>query len=132
LTLTGVLHSEPVRRPAAPSNVSGHSRSERKDLRCGRPGASITWAREIKNLNKQLLTPTVLDTVLKKINEQKITNSKDIRKLRKILKDPVAKNKFLSPESTIASAMETLASAPPKKKESRMSTRRGGKSELKQ
>src|SRR5438874_1496241 len=26
------------------------------------PGASITWAREIKNLNRNLLTPTVLDT----------------------------------------------------------------------
>src|SRR5690242_19050235 len=25
-------------------------------------GASITWAREIKNLNKKLLTPSVLDT----------------------------------------------------------------------
>src|SRR6266446_6997410 len=40
------------------------------------PGASITWAREIKNLNKKLLSPTVLDTVVKRINEQKITNSK--------------------------------------------------------
>ena len=30
------------------------------------PGASITWAREIKNLNRKILTPTVLDTIIKK------------------------------------------------------------------
>ena len=34
------------------------------------PGASITWAREIKNLNRKILTPTVLDTIVRKINEQ--------------------------------------------------------------
>src|SRR5215471_9050691 len=46
------------------------------------PGASITWAREIKNLNKRLLTPTILDAIITKINEKEISNSKDIRKLR--------------------------------------------------
>src|SRR5580698_5963292 len=68
------------------------------------PEASITWAREIKNLNKKLLTSSVLDTVLKRVNEQRITNSKDVRKLRQILKDPVAKENFLSPDGTIESA----------------------------
>src|SRR5438105_7933699 len=33
------------------------------------PGASITWAREIKNLNKKILTPTALDTIIRRINE---------------------------------------------------------------
>jgi ParB family chromosome partitioning protein len=61
------------------------------------PGASITWAREIKSLNKNLLTPTVKDLIIRKVNEKEITNSKDIRKLRQILKDPVAKQEFLSP-----------------------------------
>src|SRR5467141_821147 len=28
------------------------------------PAAAITWAREIKNINKSLLTPTVLDTIV--------------------------------------------------------------------
>src|SRR5207248_10219907 len=60
------------------------------------PGASITWAREIKNLNRNLLTPTVLDTVIRKINENEITNSKDVRKLRQVLRDPVARDEFLS------------------------------------
>jgi len=59
------------------------------------PGASITWAREIKNINKSLLTPTVLDTIVQKVNENEITNSKDIRKLRLVLRDPVAKQKFV-------------------------------------
>ncbi len=79
------------------------------------PGASITWAREVKNLNKKLLTPTVLDTVIKKINEQEITNSKDVRKLRQILRDPVAKDNFLSPGGTIETSLKTLGPSPTKK-----------------
>src|SRR5258708_15000897 len=79
------------------------------------PGASITWAREIKNLNKKLLTPSVLDNIIRKINEQEITNSKDIRKLRQILKDPVAKDNFVSPDGNIESALRTLGPAPSKK-----------------
>ncbi len=80
------------------------------------PGASITWAREIKNLNRKLLTPTALDTILKKINEQKITNSKDIRKLRQVLKDPVGREIFLSEDATIQNALSALAPAPSKKR----------------
>jgi ParB family transcriptional regulator, chromosome partitioning protein len=79
------------------------------------PGASITWAREIKNLNKKLLTPSVLDTLIKRVNEQKITNSKDIRKLRQILRDPVAKESFLAPDGTIEDAMRTISPSPSKK-----------------
>src|SRR5580704_14556157 len=33
------------------------------------PGASSTWAREIKNINKSLLTPTVMDTIIRKVND---------------------------------------------------------------
>jgi ParB family chromosome partitioning protein len=79
------------------------------------PGASITWARELKNMNRKLLTPIVLDTVIKKVNEQEITNSKDVRKLRQILKDPVAKDNFLSTGGTITAALKTLGPAPAKK-----------------
>ena len=63
------------------------------------PGSSITWAREIKNINKSLLTPTVLDSIVRKVNDNEITNSKDIRKLRIVLRDPVAKEKFVAGES---------------------------------
>jgi len=79
------------------------------------PGAAITWAREIKNLNKKLLAPTVLDTIIKKVNDQEITNSKDIRKLRQILKDPVAKQDFLAGDGGIETALGKLAPAPSKR-----------------
>ena len=72
------------------------------------PGASITWAREIKNVNKSLLTPTVLDAIVRRVNEKEITNSKDIRKLRVVLRDPVAKQKFVD-GATIDSVMEDVA-----------------------
>jgi len=73
------------------------------------PGASITWAREIKNLSKKLVTPSVLDAIIKKVDSQSITNSKDVRLLRKILRDPVAKDDFLSDAGTLDSAMEKVA-----------------------
>ena len=80
------------------------------------PGASITWAREIKNLNKKLLTPSILDTVIRRINDKEITNSKDVRKLRPILKDPVARERFLANGGSIDSALQ-LVPAPKKKGE---------------
>jgi ParB family chromosome partitioning protein len=72
------------------------------------PGASITWAREIKNINKGLLTPTILDTIVQKVNDKEITNSKDIRKLRVVLRDPVARQKFADGQSleTVMQAIE--------------------------
>jgi ParB family chromosome partitioning protein len=78
------------------------------------PGASITWAREIKNLNKNLLTPTILNTIIRRINNKEITNSKDIRKLRQILKDPVAREKFMS-GATIEDALRVVDPSPLKK-----------------
>ena len=79
------------------------------------PGASITWAREIKNINKALLTPTVLDTVIKKNNENEITNSKDVRKLRQILKDPISREEFLGEAGTIEKAVAKLGPSLPKR-----------------
>ena len=48
------------------------------------PGAAITWARELMGVSKNLLTPSVCDAVISKVNQKRITNSKDLRKLRKI------------------------------------------------
>ena len=79
------------------------------------PGASITWAREIKNINKSLLTPTVLDTIVRKVNENEITNSKEIRKLRLVLRDPVAKEKFVQGES-LERVLDAIASPEQPKK----------------
>jgi ParB family chromosome partitioning protein len=80
------------------------------------PGASITWAREIKNINKSLLTPSVLDTIVQKVNENEITNSKDIRKLRIVLRDPVAKQKFVDGYSLDAVMDAVAPSAAEEKK----------------
>jgi ParB family transcriptional regulator, chromosome partitioning protein len=63
------------------------------------PGSSITWAREIKNIDKSLLTPTILDTIVRKVNDKEITESKDIRKLRVVLRDPVGRQKLVDGES---------------------------------
>lgn len=77
------------------------------------PGAALTWARELMGVSKKLITPTVLDAVVEKAGQQKITNSKDLRKLRSILRDPVAKEHFLSGEGSIDSAMLRIITPSP-------------------
>jgi ParB family transcriptional regulator, chromosome partitioning protein len=79
------------------------------------PGTSITWAREIRNINKKLLTPTALDSIIRRVNNQEITNSKDIRKLRGILRDPVARDEFLNNAGSVESALSKLAPSSSKK-----------------
>jgi len=68
------------------------------------PSAAITWARELMGVSKKLLVPSVIDAVVKKVNQKRITNSKDLRKLRTILPDPVARAHFLSDTGDIESA----------------------------
>jgi len=63
------------------------------------PSAAITWARELMGVSKKLLVPSVIDAVVNKVNQKRITNSKDLRKLRTILPDPVARAHFLSGRS---------------------------------
>lgn len=75
------------------------------------PGTAITWARELMGVSKKLLTPSVIDAVVKKVEQKRITNSKDLRKLRAILRDPVAKEHFLKDEADIGSALLRLAPA---------------------
>jgi ParB family chromosome partitioning protein len=71
-------------------------------------GAGISWARELMGVSKKLLTPSVIDAVVDKVNRQKVTNSKDLRKLRAILADPVAKEHFLSRDGDLETAMLRL------------------------
>lgn len=54
------------------------------------------------------MPPAVVEAIVQKINDKLITNSKDVRRLRAILKDPVAKERFLEPTSTINDALEKL------------------------
>jgi ParB family transcriptional regulator, chromosome partitioning protein len=78
------------------------------------PSAAITWARELMGVSKNLLTPSVVDAVVAKVNQKRITNSKDLRKLRTILRDPVAKANFLSDEGAIDTAMLRLTPKAPR------------------
>lgn len=75
-------------------------------------GAAISWARELLGVSKKLLTPSVVDAVVNKVNRQRVTNSKDLRKLRAILADPVAKENFLSHDGDLETAMLRLAPEP--------------------
>ena len=79
------------------------------------PGAAITWARELMGLSKKLLTPPIVAAVVKKVGEKRITNSKDLRKLRTILRDPVARDHFLGDAGDLESAMLRIAASPPAK-----------------
>lgn len=72
------------------------------------PAGAITWARELMGVSKKLLTPTVVDSVIDKVAAKRITNSKDLRKLRQILPDPVAREHFLSRQGDIDSAVMRL------------------------
>jgi len=87
------------------------------------PSAAITWSRELMGVSKKLLTPSVIEAVVKKVNQKRVTNSKDLRKLRTILPDPVARAHFLN-AGDIDSAMLRLE--PPK--EGRQRTKKEGKS----
>lgn len=80
------------------------------------PSAAITWSRELMGVSKKLLTPSVVEAVVKQVNHRRITNSKDLRKLRTILRDPVARAHFLRDEGDVDSAMLRLGPAPKKPK----------------
>jgi hypothetical protein len=58
-----------------------------------------------------------LDTLIRKVNDQEITNSKDVRKLRQILRDPVAREEFQADGGSIDSATLKLGPAPTKKRQ---------------
>jgi ParB family chromosome partitioning protein len=75
------------------------------------PSAAITWARELMGVSKKFLVPTVIDAVVRKVNEKRITNSKDLRKLRTILPDPVARAHFLTDSGDLESAQLRIGPA---------------------
>jgi ParB family chromosome partitioning protein len=51
-----------------------------------------------------MITPSVVDAVVDKVAAKRITNSKDLRKLRQILRDPVARQHFLSRQGDLNKA----------------------------
>lgn len=80
------------------------------------PAGAITWARELKGVSQKLVTPQVIDAVVRKVADRRITNSKDLRKLRAILPDPIARDHFLSAAGDIDSALLRLGPVTPKAK----------------
>jgi len=85
------------------------------------PSAAITWARELMGVSKKLLVPSVVDAVVAKVNQKRITNSKDLRKLRSILPDPVARAHFLTDEGDLESAQLRLRPVEKKAKDGLLS-----------
>ena len=75
-------------------------------------GAGIAWARELFGVSKKLLQPSIIDAVVDKVARRRITSSKDLRKLRKILPDPVAREHFLTRDGDLDSAMLRLGGNP--------------------
>jgi hypothetical protein len=73
------------------------------------PSAAITWAHELMGVSKKFLTPSVVDAVVKQVNQKQITNSKDLRKLLAILPYSVARAYFLNDEGDLDSAALRLA-----------------------
>lgn len=67
----------------------------------GNPDASITYAREIMSLPKYIRTKEIEDEVVRRVNEDQIRSSKQIRELRAVLKDPNARDLFLVAKASV-------------------------------
>ena len=72
------------------------------------PDASISYAREIRKVAKHLRPPDVESVIIRKINEGLIKTSKEIRLLRKVLRDDVARAEFMKEGSTVADALRAI------------------------
>jgi ParB family chromosome partitioning protein len=70
--------------------------------------AAITWAREVLSMSVKWRTPEIEAAIIKKVNEGLLTNSRELRKLRKIVKEPEALAEFMRDEGTIDSAMRKV------------------------
>jgi len=70
--------------------------------------AAITWAREVLSMSTRWRTPEIEEAIIKKVNKGLLTNSRELRKLRVIVKNPQALTEFMRDEGTIDSAMEKL------------------------
>jgi len=72
------------------------------------PDASISYAREIRKIATHLRPPDVERVIIGKINQGLIKTSKDIRLLRKVLKDDAARHMFMKEGTTVEAALRTI------------------------
>lgn len=70
---------------------------------------AVTWAREVRSMSKRWLTPEIEAAIIKKVNEGLITNSKELRKVRDIVKNKKALAEFLRDAGTIDTAMKKIS-----------------------
>ena len=75
------------------------------------PDASISYAREIRKIATHLRPPEVEKAIINKISKGSIKTSKEIRSLRKILRNDAARAKFMKQGSSVADALNIIGPA---------------------
>jgi len=80
------------------------------------PDASISYAREIRKISTHLRPPDVEKAIISKISKGFIKTSKEIRSLRKILRNDAARAEFMKDGSSVTDAMAVIV--PPSSEES--------------
>lgn len=76
------------------------------------PDASISYAREIRKIATHLRPPDVEKVITDKINQGLIKTSKEIRLLRKVLRDDTARQEFMKEGSSVADALAAIGPYP--------------------
>lgn len=80
------------------------------------PDASISYAREIRKIATHLRPPEVEKAIINKISKGLIKTSKEIRSLRRILRNEAARAEFMNKGSSVADALNVIG--PPSSEES--------------
>jgi ParB family chromosome partitioning protein len=72
------------------------------------PDASISYAREIRKIATHLRPPDVEKAIISKINKGLVKTSKEIRSLRKILRNDAARAEFMKEGSSVTDALTVV------------------------
>jgi len=80
------------------------------------PDISISYAREIRKIATHLRPPEVEKAIINKISKGLIKTSKEIRSLRRILRNEAARAEFMNEGSSVADALNVIG--PPSSEES--------------
>jgi ParB family chromosome partitioning protein len=75
------------------------------------PDAAITWGREIVSLAEKYRSDELVDLVKEKIGDNLMVNSKEVRGLRDLVKNPEALKKFKEHPITMKEALEEVPGA---------------------
>jgi len=75
--------------------------------------AQISYAREIRSLAKPYRKDEVVNRIIKRIADGEITTSKSIRDLKRLFREPAARETFLKEDSSLKDAWAALPEAKP-------------------